>query len=398
MALLNIGEPKPARPAGPALLALGFRPFYLLAALLACLAIPLWVVVLSGGLSLPLPGVFWHAHEMIFGFAAAVIVGFLYTAGRNWTGLPTPSGAPLAALAALWAAGRISLLLSDGPLAALVDVLFLPVAAIGLGRVLVRAGNTRNYGMLVILGALSLANLGFHLARLGVFGFDPLAALHFALGLIVLLETVMGGRVIPMFTENGVRMALGKSILLAQPAWMTPASVAATGIALLLWVLDAGAWAAGVSLLAGGLQLVRVLGWKPWLTLRVPLLWILHLGYLWIPVGLLLLAAVQIGWLPRPAAIHAFGIGATGGLIMGMMTRTALGHTGRLLVAGWAETAAYGLVMAAALVRVLSSAAIPAAAMGGIHLAATCWVLAFALYLFRYAPYLTRPRADGRPD
>lgn len=398
MALLNIGEPKPVRPVGPALLALGFRPFYLLAALFACLAISLWVVALSGGLTLPLPGVFWHAHEMIFGFAAAVIVGFLYTAGRNWTGLPTPSGAPLAALAALWAAGRISLLLSDGLLAALVDVLFLPVAAIGLGRVLVRAGNKRNYGMLVILGALSLANLGFHLARLGVFGFDPLAALHFALGLIVLLETVMGGRVIPMFTENGVRMALGKSILLAQPAWMTPASVAATGIALLLWVLDAGAWAAGVSLLAGSLQLVRVLGWKPWLTLRVPLLWILHLGYLWIPVGLLLLAAVQIGWLPRPAAIHAFGIGATGGLILGMMTRTALGHTGRLLVAGWAETAAYGLVMAAALVRVLSSAAIPAAAMGGIHLAATCWVLAFALYLFRYAPYLTRPRADGRPD
>jgi uncharacterized protein involved in response to NO len=180
MALLNIGEPKPVKPVGNVLWSIGFRPFYLLAALFACVAVPLWVLNLAGVVALPLPGMLWHAHEMIFGFAAAVIVGFLYTAGRNWTGLPTPSGAPLAALAALWLAGRIGLLLSGGMAAAVVDVLFLPVAAIGLGQVLIRAGNRRNYFMLGILGALSLANLAFHFARLGLLGIDPLVALHFS--------------------------------------------------------------------------------------------------------------------------------------------------------------------------------------------------------------------------
>ena len=398
MAVMKIGEPKLARPRGVAILALGFRPFYLLAALFACVAIPLWVLNLSGAVALPLPGLLWHAHEMIFGFAAAVIVGFLFTAGRNWTNLPTPSGVPLALLASLWLAGRIALLTSNGMVAALIDVLFLPLAAVALGRVLVRAGNKRNYVMLVILSALSVANLMFHLARLGVVALDPLAALHFALGLIVMLETVMGGRVIPNFTENGLRMALGKQVLLVQPARLNRAAIAATGAALLLWVLGAGQWAAAVSLVAGGLQLARALSWKPWLTLRVPIVWILQLAYLWIPLGLLLLAAVQLNWLPRPAAIHAFGIGSTGGLIIGMITRTALGHTGRLLNASWVETTAYSLVMVAALARVLSLVALPAAALGGIHLAATCWTLAFAFYLYRYVPFLARPRADGRPD
>ena len=400
MGLLKIGEPAPT-PSGPAfaaIWALGFRPFYLLAAVFACLAIVLWVLNLSGVVPLALPGVLWHAHEMIFGFAAAVIVGFLFTAGRNWTGLPTPSGVPLAALAALWLAGRASLLISHGALAALIDFLFLPAAAVALGRVLVQAGNRRNYFILLILGALATANGVFHLARLQVLSLPPLSALHFALGLIVTLETVMGGRVIPMFTENGLRMATGKAVVLIQPAWLNKAAIAATGVALLLWVLGVGAWAAPVSLLAGGLQLARTLHWKPWLTLKVPLLWILHAGHLWIPAGLLLLATVQIGWLPGSAAVHAFGIGATGGLIIGMITRTALGHTGRLLVAGPLETSAYALITGAALVRVLSLTVLPSAAAGGIHLTATLWILGFLCYLYRYAPFLTRSRADGKPD
>ena len=400
MALLKINEPAPGATGASvsALWALGFRPFYLLAAAFACLAIPLWVVSLSGGVVLALPGVLWHAHEMIFGFAAAVIVGFLYTAGRNWTGLPTPSGALLASLAALWLAGRIALLVSHGVLAAFIDVLFLPVAAVLLGRVLVRAGNRRNYFILLILGALALANVVFHLARLQLIVLEPLTPMHFALGLIVLLETVMGGRVIPMFTENGVRMATGKPVLLIQPAWLNRTAITATGVALLLWVTGAGAWAAPVSLLAGGLQLARTLHWKPWLTLKIPLLWVLHAGHLWIPVGLLLLAAAQFDGLPRSAAVHAFGIGATAGLIIGMITRTALGHTGRMLIAGPLETAAYAFISGAALARVVTLVFLPAAAGVGIHLAATLWTLGFVLYLFRYTPFLTRPRADGKPD
>jgi uncharacterized protein involved in response to NO len=174
-------------------------------------------------------------------------------------------------------------------------------------------------------------------------------------------------------------------------------AIAATLLALALWVLDAGVWAAGVSLFAGLTQLVRAMGWKPWRTMGVPLVWILHLGHLWIPLGLFLLAATQLDWIPRSAPVHAFGIGATGGLIIGMITRTALGHTGQMLLAGRVETTAYVFVQLAAWVRVLTLVAVPAAATGGIHLAASLWSLAFALYFLRYFPWLIHARRDGKP-
>jgi uncharacterized protein involved in response to NO len=398
MALIPLEDPRRPLPPHFALWGLGFRPFYLVAAAFAIFAIPLWVLNLHGRVPVPMPGIWWHAHEMIFGFAAAVIVGFLFTAGRNWTGLRTPHGRSLQALVALWAAGRIGLLFSDGGIAATVDFLFLPAAGFALARVLVRAGNRRNYVMLVILSALSVANLAFHLARFGVIAIDPLRALHGALGLVVVLETVMAGRVIPMFTENGLRQSLGLSVSLTRREWLDRAAIGATLAAIVLWIVDAGSWSAAVSALAAVLQLLRTLNWRPWLTRRVPLLWILHAGHLWIPVGLGLLAVVQLQWIPRSAALHAFGIGSTGGLIIGMMTRTALGHTGRMLRVGAVETGAYLLVMAAALTRVLSVAALPAVATAGIHLAATFWVLAFGLYLYRYLPFLVRSRADGMAD
>jgi uncharacterized protein involved in response to NO len=398
MALITLEDPrKKTAPPGFALWALGFRPFYLLAALFAALAIPLWVVALSGGVALPLPAMWWHAHEMLFGFAAAVIVGFLYTAGQNWTGLSTPKGIALAALAGLWLAGRVALLSSAGAMAALVDWLFLPAAALGLGLVLVRAGSRRNYFVLVILGALSLANLMFHLARLDFLALDPLRPLYAGLGLIVVLETAIGGRVIPNFTANGLRMAGQASVQLIENDRLNRAAIAATLVAMMLWVINAGSWAAFFSCLAGMLQSVRSLGWKPWRTFRVPLVWILHLGHLWIPLGLFLLASAQLGWVPRSAPIHAFGIGATGGLIIGMMTRTALGHTGQMLIAGWVETLAYACIQSAAWARVLTLVAIPAAATGGIHVAATLWSTAFLAYFVRYLPLLIRARKDGRP-
>ncbi|PKO50634.1 MAG: short-chain dehydrogenase, partial [Betaproteobacteria bacterium HGW-Betaproteobacteria-21] len=170
----------------------------------------------------------------------------------------------------------------------------------------------------------------------------------------------------------------------------------ATGIALLLWALGVSGWAAAVSLLAALLQLVRWGGWNPWATRRTPLLWVLHASYLWIPLGLALLAATQLGLVPRSAGVHALAIGATGGLIIGMITRTALGHTGRMLVTGRVEVIAYALVQIAAVARVLTVAAIPAGVLGGIHLAATAWTLAFALYLWRYTPFLFYSRVDGK--
>jgi uncharacterized protein involved in response to NO len=394
MALIPLGEPvRRPPPGGFALWALGFRPFYLLAAAFAALGIAAWVFVLSGRLVLPIAGVWWHAHEMLFGFAAAVIVGFLFTAGRNWTGLATPTGPALASLAALWLAGRLGMAFGGGGLAALLDVLLLPAAAAALARVLWKAGSRRNYFVVLILTLLACANACFHLARFGMLGIDPLSALHFALGVIVLLETVIGGRVIPSFTASALK---GVRQWQSQP-W-NYASIAATGLALLTWVLVGDSiWGAMLAGLAAAMQVVRAVGWNPWATRRVPLLWILHVSHFWIPVGLGLIAATELGWLPRSAAVHALTIGATGGLIIGMTTRTALGHTGRLLVAGRVETAAYALVQLAALARVLTVAVIPAAATAGIHLAATAWVLAFLLYLWRYLPWLIRPRVDGQP-
>ncbi len=373
-----------------ALFALGFRPFYLLAAAFAVLAVPVWALVFAGVLPPPLPGFWWHAHEMLFGFAAAVIVGFLLTAGKAWTGLDTPGGARLAALALLWLLGRVAMALGGGVWAAVVDTAFLPVAAAVFLAVLVRAGSRRNYFIGALLAVLALVNLGFHLARLGVVALDPLTPLHVALALVVLLETIVGGRVIPLFTANklkGVRQWRHKPF-----DYLT---VGVTGVALLLWAT--GAWFAPLAVVAAALQLVRAAGWNPWATRRDPLLWVLHVSHLWIPIGLGLLAASAWGALPRSAGVHALAIGATGGLIIGMVTRTALGHTGRPLAAGRVETAAYVLVQVAALARVLTVAFVPAAVLGGVHAAATAWALAFVLYLWRYAPFLTRPRADGKP-
>ncbi len=393
MALIPLEEPTTKRipPDTFSLWALAFRPLYLLAAILAAVAIPVWAVAFSGGLELPIPGIWWHAHEMIFGFAVAVIIGFLLTAGRNWTGLDTPTDGLLAMLAALWLAGRLAMAFGSGAWVAVVDLAFLPIAAALMLRVLIKAKSKRNYfvGMLPVM--LALANLLFHLAVLEVIAFDPLMAMHLALGLIIVLESVIGGRVIPMFTANAVR-----NIKQWRKAWLDWAAVILTGVALLLWAVAAGAWAAPVSIAAALAQALRVGGWNPWATRKTPLVWILHLSYMWIPIGLALIALAQLGVLPRTGGVHALAIGATGGLIIGMMTRTALGHTGRMLMAGRIETVAYVLVQLAAVTRVLTVVAIPTAMLAGVHAAATLWTLGFVLYLWRYTPFLLRARVDGK--
>ncbi|MBK6638565.1 MAG: NnrS family protein [Rhodocyclaceae bacterium] len=395
MPLLRIEDPavRKAASGGFALFALGFRPFYLLAALFSALAVPAWLLVFSGHWTAPMPGALWHGHEMLFGFACAVIVGFLFTAGRNWTGLPTPTGAPLAALAGVWLAGRLMMAFAGDTVAgAVIDLAFLPAAAFALGRVLVQAKSHRNYFVLVLLSLLTLCNLGFHLARFGVLALDPLQAIWAALSLVTLLETAIGGRVIPMFTASALR-----GVKQWQHPRLNQAAIALTAVALLLWVLGFAVLGAPLALVAALLQLVRSAGWNPWATRRTPLLWILHLGHLWIPIGLLLLALTQWGWVPRSAAVHALTIGAIGGLIIGMMTRTALGHTGRMLVAGPVETSAYVLIQLAVLVRVASLLFVPLWAIAGINVAGSLWALAFGLYFVRYLPLLARARPDGRP-
>ncbi|MCB1895035.1 MAG: NnrS family protein [Zoogloeaceae bacterium] len=397
--LIPLGEPtrRPQAPArGFALFALGFRPFYLLAATLAVVIVPLWLAAFAGHIRLPttLPPVAWHAHEMLFGFGCAVITGFLFTAGRNWTGIDTPTGAALAALALLWLAGRVAMLVGPGGVGAAIELAFLPLVAIALGRVLVKAGSRRNYFVLVLLGALAGANLLFQLRAAGAVGGDPMQGVYLALALIITLTTVIGGRVIPMFTVNGLQGAVS----IAQHTRHDTVAIALSVAALLAWAL---ALPAGVSMpLAAAAALAqanRIVRWQPWATLRVPLLWILHLSHAWIPLGLTLLALSEAGLVPRSAAIHGLALGAMSGLILGMITRTALGHTGRLLQAGPVETAAYVALHLAVLARVLPLLFAPHHTMAGLMVAALGWCLAFGLYLLRYGPMLVRVRADGKP-
>ena len=245
-----------------------------------------------------------------------------------------------------------------------------------------------------LLAALAGANGLFHLRAAAVVDGDPMQGVRLALALIITLTTVIGGRVIPMFTVNGLQGAVS----IAQHTRHDTVAIALSVAALLAWAL---ALPAGVSMpLAAAAALAqanRIVRWQPWATLRVPLLWILHLSHAWIPLGLTLLALSEAGLVPRSAAIHGLALGAMSGLILGMITRTALGHTGRLLQAGPVETAAYVALHLAVLARVLPLLFAPHHTMAGLMVAALGWCLAFGLYLLRYGPMLVRVRADGKP-
>jgi len=377
-----------------ALLRLGFRPFYLCAALFATLAIPAWVAVCLGQIewTAALPPLHWHAHEMLFGFVSAVIIGFLLTAGRNWTGLATPRGPLLAVLVALWLAGRLSALLAPTSVFAWVDVLLIPLVALILCVVLLRAKNIRNLPIVGLLLLLTLSNVVFHLAQANVLALAPMRALHAALALIVMLECIMAGRVIPWFT-----MGATPGLKIVASMRFEIATLTVTAVSLVLWVVDISKPLTCVTLAcAAALHVHRQSTWHPLKTRKRPILWILHAAYAWIPVGLGLLALAQLGWAPVSAGIHALAVGATGGLIIGMTTRTARGHTGRPLTTGRMELSAYALVMLAALIRVFVPLLAPGETVLAWTSAAIAWSAAFALYLAVYGPWLMQSRVDGQ--
>lgn len=376
-------------------LALGFRPFYLLAALFAALSVPVWAAQMLGVLPQPqfAPGIDWHTHEMVFGFAVAVITGFLFTAVPNWTGLPTPTGTTLGALALLWVLGRIAMLTGPGWLAALVDSAFLPAIAWCLWQPLNRA-RSRNRFFVAILLLLAAMNVGFHLAHAGWIASAPLTWVHGALLLVLMIVAILGGRVIPAFTRNAVRTARVRVL-----PRVDAAALATLALTLVAWVGGMPDWAvSALALAAAATHAVRLWSWDPWSTRASPILWILHLSYAWIPLGMLLLAAALAGLGASPsAAMHAFGVGAIGGMIIGMMTRTARGHTGRPLRAGALEVAAYALVHAGAVVRVFVPLFHPPAYAAALAGSAFLWSAAFTIYFMVYWPLLTRPRIDGKP-
>lgn len=380
----------------PGLWRLGFRPFYLLGTVFAALAVPFWILRVAGTVVAPasLDAYRWHQHEMVFGFALAIVTGFLFTAVRNWTGLATPRGARLAALCALWLAARAAWFAAPMIWAFAIESVFVVLCAWSLLAVLVRARNRRNYfvGLLYLLllvcdGLYVFASMGT-LAPLA-----PDTALRGALYLIVLLTFVIGGRVIPGFTANTVRGGLSQ--------WRDPrVDRAAIGAGAAAFAAELAGFAQAVVVLAAAaalLHAVRLWGWRPLAARGKPLLWILHLAYAWIPVGFALLAAASLGVIAHSIAVHAFTVGTVGGLIIGMVTRTALGHTGRPLTVDAREITMYVLVLAAAVLRVLVPLVSPALELASEIASAVLWSLAFLLYAVIYGPWLARPRVDGQP-
>jgi uncharacterized protein involved in response to NO len=383
MALMRIDDraPRSSAPAGFALFALGFRPLYLLAAAFAALAVPLWALQSAG--VLPGPGMLWHAHEMLFGYAFGVIAGFLLTAVRAWTARDTPTGGALAAIAGIWLAARLAGYAS--PLAGVaLDALFAVAVAWGIGGPLIRSGNRRNWFFIALVLALGAASVAFL--------WLPATGLAVALDIVLFIMAVMGGRVIPAFTNNAVAGANAR-----RHPWLEPLAL---GSVLLLLACDAAQLeraAAAVALVAAALHAARLALWAPWRTRTRPILWILHASYAWIAVHLALRGLTLFTAVPPGLATHALTVGAIGGLTLGMITRTARGHTGRPLHVGGLEVLAYVLVQLAAIARVLLPIVLPGAYGALVGISAALWCAAFALYVWVYAPFLARPRIDGKP-
>ena len=394
---LVVEEPAPqdgARPARLALWALGFRPFYLVASVFAALSIPLWIAHYAGWLTAPyLRGPVLHGHEMLFGYTLAVIAGFLFTAGRTWTGQPTPTGALLIAFVLLWLAGRVLVFTPWETAAALVNAAFPLAVALAFAVPLAKSGNRRNYFFVALLLAFALMAVALHLSYVGVLAWPERGSLQVGLDLVLFIIAVMGGRVIPMFTNNGVpgtqatrrpvveKLALGSVlVLLAADLLQAPAPLIVA--------------VASVAALA---HAVRLGLWQSWRTFGTPLVWVLHAAYGWIVVYLALRALSALGMVAEPLAVHALTIGAIGGMTIGMMTRTARGHTGRPLVADGFEVACYVLVQAAALIRVFGGMLLPKDYLPTVIFSGICWSAAFAVYAIRYWPILSRARIDGKP-
>ncbi|MHB1216054.1 MAG: NnrS family protein [Thiobacillus sp.] len=397
MALLPLDDLKTHPPlTGWAPFALGFRPFFLAAGLFAVLLMVLWLLVLRGSLGIgSLSPFVWHGHEMLFGFAVAVIAGFLLTAAQNWTGIRTPSGTPLAALFLLWLAGRLSFLIPGLPvgLVALVDLAFLPTVALVLAVPIIKARQLHNAPFPFILLALAAANALVHAERLGWTTDTARTGLHLAVYAVVTMMVVMGGRVIPSFTDNKLhtRARRWKTIEILAPV--------ATVAALLAALIAPGSpVTALLAATAAAVHVIRLAGWYTHQYWSVPLLWILHLGYAWIALGFVLLAMSAAGISAASInALHAFTVGGIGVLTLGMMARVSLGHTGRMLEPSPLMTRAFVAINLAALIRVALPLLFPGVYAQIMTVAGLAWVAAFGLFVMLYAPMLLRPRVDGKP-
>lgn len=372
---------------------LGFRPFFLGGALAATLLMLGWLHLLSSGSEInyyPTTAL-WHSHEMLFGFALAIVAGFLLTAVRNWTNIQTLYGWPLAILFLTWLLARIIVFVPTVPhwLIALVDLSFAPALAVSIAVPVIRSKNYRNLIFVPLLSAFFIANLMIHAEIAGLAsGLNDLAT-QLALSLVIMMITIIGGRVIPFFTERGVPGVVCKRYSLIEKAVIPM---------MLMWIVGSltgiTALIVPLSLLLGTISLIRSYGWYSHAVFRVPLVWVLHLGYLFVAIGFLLYALSNLELVPRSVALHAFTAGAIGTMTLGMMARVSLGHTGRTLEISNCVKLAFALMVAAAAIRTAIQW-LPLEYMTTLYLSGALWIAAWALFLYRYSMLLIKPRVDG---
>lgn len=397
---IPVGTPITAQspPSGPpqwAPLALGFRPFFLLGIISALLLMLVSIGGFSAGLwydnyfTLQL----WHAHEMVFGYAIAVIAGFLLTSVRNWTGLDTPTGNTLALLVLLWLAPRLlSFVTALPPIAfALLDCTFLPLLALVLGRLIMRAKQANNYPIPLLLLLLALCNAAVHLEVLGFAAGISSQALQIAVISIIALIAVVAGRVVPFFMQRSIGARP------ASYAWVE--KLALPSVLLLALSIAAGHdWLiVFAALLNTGIHGARLIGWTDRSVLQHPMLWVLHAGYAWLVAGFLLFAITVLMHASTLLAVHAWTVGGIGMFTLGMMTRVTLGHTGRSIEALRWIPAAFLLMLLATLVRVIVPGINPAWLDAALLISAMCWISAFGIVALRYTSILLHPRVDGKP-
>ena len=384
------------RPEPIALLSYGFRPFFLGAALWACIAMVLWIGLLSGfcNFAIGYGAIAWHAHEFLFGYIAAVMTGFLLTAIPNWTGRFPLQGMPLFALFLLWLAGRVAMLTTDWigtGAAAIIDCAYLITLTAVISREIVAGSNWRNLRVAVLVALTAIANLVFQAEVLVYAG--PNYGLRLAVAAIVALIMVVGGRVTPSFTSNWLTRQ-GSQIRPAPLGRLDIGSIAIGGIALIAWVAAPDWYGTAVLLLVMAIaQAARLSRWTAAHTLREPILFVLHLGYAFVPLGAFMLS-ISILWpriVPTSGALHAWTTGAMGLMTLAIMTRATLGHTGRDVFSTPTTVAIYGAMLVAALARI-AAPLLPAFYYQTLLTAGVAWFLAFALFVLTYGPMLTRAK------
>ncbi|MBT3359725.1 MAG: NnrS family protein [Rhodospirillales bacterium] len=386
---------------GTVLLSYGFRPFFLLAGAYAALSIAVWAAVFAWGMALPsdMAPSLWHAHEMLFGFTMAAAAGFLLTAVPAWTGTRVVTGAPLGLLVAFWLAGRLAFWMGANlaPLAvAIIDLAFIPALIAAIAGPIIKSGQVRNFMFPGLLTIGLTANAFFHAEALDWTEDTASWGLRLGIYVFVVMVALIGGRIAPRFTANALKQT-DPDIEVRTDARVEKSAIITMVAALVADLAGAPPVLSGALALAASIGLaLRMRHWQSLRTLDAPIIWVLHLGHAWVPIGFACKAASDLaGWLPADAALHAFTIGAVGTSVLAVMTRAGLGHTGRPLHAPRSMVAAYVLVATAALVRIFGPVASDDFLIWVI-VPAAMWIAAFALFTVVFAPILMGPRPDGK--